>query len=252
MKAQLSIWFKGLLVSLPWQGPSSGIGRGLRASMSLGRRRGYSRASARYAECPLWNSRIEVSHGMVAPSSSSWGAQVCYYRHTSVSIGSSLLSTEEACLSLAFLGCFDPFEGTTSPSSTSCTFLFFFKSGQGSGSTVVIGRGGGRLAETWDLGISLDNPPLFLLVRRPFSPFLGLISISSSSSELGSIQATMSLREWAAECLSKSSSEFGSWIIGSAHSSLSFSKWNWSISTSSDRCEESVSSLGIATLGRMR
>ena len=32
MKVQLSIWFKGLLVSLPWQGPSLGTGRGLAAS----------------------------------------------------------------------------------------------------------------------------------------------------------------------------------------------------------------------------
>ena len=98
----------------------------------------------------------------------------------------------------------------TSPFSTFCTFLFFFKSGQGSSPTKVIGRrgGGGRLVGTWDLGTSLDDPSLFLVERRPFSPFLRLMSISLSSSELGYTRAIMSLGEWVADCLSNSSLEF--------------------------------------------
>ena len=46
----------------------------LRASISLGRRRGYSRAIATLAECPLWNFLIEEFHGMAVPSNSSRGA----------------------------------------------------------------------------------------------------------------------------------------------------------------------------------
>ena len=149
----------------------------------------------------------------------------CCWR-TSALTGSSLLSVKEARLSLAFLGCFAPFRGTTSLSSTSCTFLFFFKSRQGNSSIKVTGRGqgGGRLTGTWDLGTSLDNPSLFLIVRRPFSHFLELMFISASSSELGSTWAIMSLGEWAVDYLSNSSSESGSWIIGFALSSLSSSK----------------------------
>ena len=63
-------------------------------------------------------------------------------RHISIPV-SSLLSAEGASLSLAFLGCFVPVLGITSPSSASGTFLFFFKSGLGSNSTVVTGGGGG-------------------------------------------------------------------------------------------------------------
>ena len=77
------------------------------------------------------------------------------------------------------------------------------------------------------------------------------MSISLSSSKLGFTRATISLGEWATECLSNSSSKSGSWIIGSTRSFLS-SKWNWSISTLSDKCEEAVSSLGTAASGRMR
>ena len=78
------------------------------------------------------------------------------------------------------------------------------------------------------------------------------MSISLSSSKLGFMRAIISLGEWAMKCFSNSSSESRSWIIGSTRSFLSSSKWNWSISTLSDRCEEAVSSLGTAASGRMR
>ena len=89
-------------------------------------------------------------------------------------------------------------------------FPFLLQVGQGSSPTKVIGRGGGggRLVGTWDLGTSLDDPSLFLVERRPFSPFLRLMSISLSSSELGYTRAIMSLGEWVADCLSNSSLEF--------------------------------------------
>ena len=48
----------------------------LKASMSLGRRRGYFKASAIWAECPLWNSQIEEFQGMVVLSTSSRGDHV--------------------------------------------------------------------------------------------------------------------------------------------------------------------------------
>ena len=108
----------------------------------------------------------------------------------------------------------------------------------------------GEIGRYLGLRYLLNDPHFLLPARRQFSPFLEFISISSSSLELGSTQATMSLGEWAAECLSNSSSESGSWIIGSARSFLSFSKWNWSISTSSDRRKEAVSFLGTTTSGK--
>ena len=52
--------------------------------------------------------------------------------------------------------------------------------------------------------------------------------------------------------LSNLSSAFDIWMIGSLCSSLSSSSQNWSISSSSDRCEKAVSSLGAATSGRAR
>ena len=52
--------------------------------------------------------------------------------------------------------------------------------------------------------------------------------------------------------LSNLSSAFDIWMIGSLCSSLSSLSQNWSISSSNDRCEEAVSSLGVATSGRAR
>ena len=48
----------------------------LKASISFGRRRGYSKASTMWAECPLWNSLIEEFQGIVVPSTSSQGDHV--------------------------------------------------------------------------------------------------------------------------------------------------------------------------------
>ena len=69
----------------------------------------------------------------------------------------------------------------------------------------------------------------------------------SSSSELLSTWASMSLGEQATEDLSSSYSESGSWIIGPPCSSLSSSSRNWSILASSDKREEVVFSFGAAT-----
>ena len=121
-------------------------------------------------------------------------------RHILAPLDSSWLSTEGALLSLTFLGCFVPFEGITSPSSTSCTFLFLFKSGLESSPTAVTGIGeGGRLKGTWVLGTSLEANPLFLLASRPFMLVLYFKSIPPSSSELVSTQATINLGEWRSE-----------------------------------------------------
>ena len=139
--------------------------------------------------------------------------------------GFSLLSTEEARLSLALFGCFAPFGGTTSPSSTSYTFLFFFTSRQGSTPTVVTGRGGGgEIGRNLGLGDLLGRCPFVPPSKEALqsSPrvdvrlliFLGTTIYASDYEP----------REWVAECLSNSSSESGSWIIGSTRSSLSSSK----------------------------
>ena len=97
----------------------------LRPSMSLGKRRGCSKALARKVVCPLWDSEIVASQGMGAPPNSSRKAYVRDPRHASAPI-SSLLSTEGGYLSLTFLGCFTPFRGIISPSSPSYAFLFLF------------------------------------------------------------------------------------------------------------------------------
>ena len=163
-------------------------------------------------------------------------------------LDSSRLSTEGALLSLAFLGCFAPFGGITSPFSTSCTFLFLFKSRLGSSPTAVIGRGGGgRLRGTWVLGTFLEADPLFLLASRPFKLVLYFKSMPPSSSfELASTRATINLGEWAAENLSKSASESES-STGLSGTSPSSSRWNWSILTLRDKGVEVISSLGVAT-----
>ena len=42
----------------------------LKAAMSFGRRRGYSRASTMYWACPFWNSLMVEFDGMATPSNS--------------------------------------------------------------------------------------------------------------------------------------------------------------------------------------
>lgn len=49
------------------------------------------------------------------------------------------------------------------------------------------GKGGGRLAGSWDLGTSLDDDPLFRPTMRSLKPILKFKDIGSSSSELLSI-----------------------------------------------------------------
>ena len=48
----------------------------LKAFMSLGKRRGYSKALAMWAECPLWNFLMKEFQGMTALSTSSRGDQM--------------------------------------------------------------------------------------------------------------------------------------------------------------------------------
>ena len=180
-----------------------------KASMSLGKRRGYSKASTMWAECHRWNSLMEAFQGMVAPSTSSQGDHVHCWIRTLALLCSSLLSMELALLSLGFLavfGCLAPFWGTTSPSSNPCSFLFFLRFGIGSKPRSVVG-GRGRLRGIWDLGMSFDVNPLFLPAMRSLRPFLVFKEISPSSLELVLTWAITSLGEWATEDLSSSPSK---------------------------------------------
>ena len=103
------------------------------------------------------------------------------------------------------------------------------------------GRGGGGAGRGWDLEV-----PLFLYAKSSFRPFFLFRVISPSSSELLSIQATMSLGERIMKDLSSSPFEFEI-SAGSSCAFPSSSRRNWSISALRDRCEEFVSSLGVAT-----
>ena len=160
---------------------------------------------------------------MAAPSNSSRGAQVWCCWCTSATPGSSLLSNEVAHPLFWAIFCFLVSWQTTSPSSTSYSFLLFFKLGMRS-RLVVGGGGGGREEGSWDFKASLDDGPLFLSARRSFKPFLGLSAISSSSSsKLSSIFASMRLGVRTHEILSNSSLGFDMWMTGSPCSSLSSS-----------------------------
>ena len=231
----------------------------LKASMSLGRRRGYSKASTLWAECPFWNSLMEEFQGMAASSTSSQGDQVCCWSRTSALLGSSRLSTKVDLLSLGSLGslaifcCFSPFWRITSSSFSSWSFFFFLRLGIGSKLRPVVreGGGGGRLGGVWDLGTSFDVDPLFLPARRSLKPFLWFKEISSSSySDELSGRVTTRIGSWAPENLSVSSLASDMGIICSPWSSSSLRR-NWSISSSRDRPEEAVSSLGATAAGRM-
>ena len=163
----------------------------------------------------------------------------CYWR-TSATLGSFLLSTEVARPLSSAIFCFLISWRTTSPSFISCSFLFFFKLGMGS----RLITGGGREEGGWDFGASLEDDPLFLSAMRFFKPFLGLSDISSSSSlELSSIFANMRPGVQTLEVLSSSPlvSEIST---RSTYTSPSSSSWNWSISSSSERREKAISSLG--------
>lgn len=126
---------------------------------------------------------------MAAPSNSSQGAQVWCYWCTSATPGSSLLSTKVAHpLSWAIFYFLVSWR-TTSPSSTSCSFLFFFK-----------------------LDMASNK-------RRRGVGTLGLVYKISTRS---------------------------------ACTSFSSSSLNWSISSSTERLEEAISSLEAIALGTAR
>ena len=91
-------------------------------------------------------------------------------------------------------------------------------------SSAVVGGegGGGRLVGSWDLGISLDDNPLFRPAIRSLKPFLGFKDIKSSSSELLSILAIIDWGERATKALISSPSESGI-LTGSSRTSSSSS-----------------------------
>ena len=141
------------------------------ASISLGKRSGCSKVSAICAEWPLWNSLTKAFQGMVAPFTSSWGDQVHCLVRTSAKVYYSRLSTKVDLSSLGSLAtfcCFVPFWGATSPSSSSCNGLFFFRFGMACSTRSERGRGGrgGRVGGTWDLGTFCEVDPLFLATMR--------------------------------------------------------------------------------------
>ena len=126
---------------------------------------------------------------MATPSNSSRGTQVHCCCRTSASLGSFLLSTEEARLSLAVFYCLGPFCGTASPFSNSYSFLFFFKLGMGSRLSSIVGRGGGIAGGGLDPEAPWRLAPLFF--RRLHSPvFLLSSGISFSSMESLSTHAS--------------------------------------------------------------
>ena len=127
----------------------------LTASISLGKRNGCSKTSAIFAEWPLWNFLIEAFQGMAAPSTSSQGDQVRCWRCTLAKVCSSKLSTKVDLLSLGSLAtfcCLISFWRATSPSSSSCTGLFFFRFGMACSLRLVRGRGLGKSGRNLGLG----------------------------------------------------------------------------------------------------
>ena len=169
-------------------------------SMSLGRRRGFCRACARWLVWPLCASHIEASHEIGTPSNSIRGAQVCWGRSTSTS---SLLSTDVPLLSmesLAIFCCLLSFRGAISPSSSSWFALIFFKFGMACRPRSVGGGGEGRTTGSYILETTFEVPPLFLLANKPFKPSLFFRSIaSSSSSDSKSIWAMTNSFGWMEE-----------------------------------------------------
>ena len=166
------------------------------------------------------------SHGMAAPSSSSRGSHTGFWRRTSATFWSSLLSTEEAYpLPLAVFCCLGgtpSFWRTNSPSlATSFSFFLFFRLAGANQLTARVGKGG-RGRRGYDLEVSLGANPLALFARSSCKPlFLFRDISSSSSSELLSIRAMTSPRAWTPKNLSGLSSESETWIAGSLYSSLS-------------------------------
>ena len=161
---------------------------------------------------------------------------------------SSRLSTDWDLLPLvsrATFCCFIPFRGPTSPFSSILTGFFFFRSGLGFRlrSVGICGGGGGA---TWDVRAIFDVDSLPLAARRSLKLLLPLFNaiLSSSSSELsGCVSIKYGL--WTPELLSDSPSASEIQIRG-ALGLFSSSKWNLSISSSSNRQDMSTPSTGIA------
>lgn len=86
------------------------------------------------------------------------------------------------------------------------SFLFFCRLATVNELTAE-GGGGGRAGRGWAPKASLDDCPLALTTRRSRKPFLLFRAISSSSSELSSTQATISLGKRTTNDLSSSPSE---------------------------------------------
>ena len=99
-------------------------------------------------------------------------------------------------------------KGITSHSSVTSLSFFLFLRLAGTKMLTKGGGGGGRVGGTWDPEVSLGIDPLALPARSLCRPFFLLSKgILSSSSELLSMQATMSLKGRTTEDLSNSSPE---------------------------------------------
>ena len=185
-------------------------------------------------------SHIKASYGMGAPSISSRGAQVHWGRHTSTL---SLLSTEAPLLSLGSLAtfcCLLSFRGATSPFSSSWSALLFFRFGMASRPRLGRGGGGGIIGGCV-LGSSFELPPLFLLASRPFRLGHFFWSISSSSfSNSESIRVIINYLGWMDDRLTDLVSE-SKMSTGFSDGPTSFSKRNWSIFSSKDSQEDTIS-----------
>ena len=114
------------------------------------------------------------------------------------------------------------------------------------------GGEGGRLEGTWDLGAAFDVDSLPLAAMSSLRLLLPLFKpiLSSSSSEKLSGQAIKRIGVRTPKFLSDSPSAFEMLIKGALRL-FSSSKWNLSISSSNERRDEAIFSLGnVATSGR--
>ena len=132
--------------------------------MSLGRSRGCSRALVIWPAHPFWNSRTDAPQRIGAPSTSNRGLHMRCVIRTSARCCFSRHFTDWDLLLLAsgtIFYCLVPFWGPTSPSSSTSTGLFFFRSGLAFNprSRGICGGGGGV---TWDIGVVfyVDSLPL--------------------------------------------------------------------------------------------
>ena len=156
-----------------------------------------------------------------------------------------LLFSDLLSLALMTTFCyFVPFWEPTLSSSSVLTGHFFFKSELGfrPRSMGICGGGGA----TWDLGVVFDVNSLPLAAMRFLKlllPLFNTILSSSSSKSFG--RASIKYRLWILELLSDSLSASKMQIKG-ALGLFSSSKWNLSISSSSDRQDEATPFTSIA------